>query len=333
MGYIITIPQFHSQTSIPDLLRNWPWPRQINPHYFVCNGESTAWCEDLKAFSPKSQDAFNRCALAGCRVGCDLMSLFFLFDEYTDITDPSSVRRQADIVMDALHHPHTARPAGEWVGGEAMRQFWENAIKTATPASQQRFRDGFKIYTDGVVQEAEDRAHNHIRDIEGYFNLRRDTIGMIPCFAICAIHMDLPDYVLAHPAIQKFTLACTDVVIIGNDLYSYNMEQTLGEDGHNLVKAVMHERGSTLEEAVAGISRLNDDLIRVCLEEYERIPKQWGSSTLDTEVAEYIHGIRNWVRANECWSYESQRYFGKAGLEVRRTGAVEIMQRQSLTTN
>ncbi|KAF8874007.1 terpenoid synthase [Infundibulicybe gibba] len=358
MGYIITTPQIHSQTSssdhftendvakpdpnayiIPDLLRNWPWPRRLNPHYSVCNAESTAWCEALGAFnSPESQDALNRCAsgLLGaltyplldkvnCRIGCDLIHLYFILDEYTDIADPISVRHQADIVMDALHHPHTARPAGEWIGGEATRQFWENTIRTASPAFQRRFKDGFKIYTDGVVQQAKDRVQNHVRDIEGYFTLRRDASGMVPCFDLCAIHMDLPDHVLADPAIQKLTLACLDLVIVANDLYSYNVEQAVGEDGHNLVRVVMHEQGSTLEEAVAWISRLNDELVEVFLEEYERVPTQWGSPTLDAHVAEYILGIAYWLRGNEAWSYEGERYFGKEGLEVKRTGVVKIM--------
>lgn len=46
---------------IPDTLRNWPWPRRLNPHYAVCKAESAAWCESFKAFSPKAQNAFNRC--------------------------------------------------------------------------------------------------------------------------------------------------------------------------------------------------------------------------------------------------------------------------------
>ncbi|KAF8873986.1 isoprenoid synthase domain-containing protein [Infundibulicybe gibba] len=232
MSYIITTPQIHSQIPIPDLLRNWPWPRRINPITL-----SVKW---------------NR-LLAGCRVGCDLMNLFLLIDEYSDITDPSGVRQQADIIMDALHHPHTARPAGEWVGGEAARQFWENAIKTATPAFQQQFKDAFKLYTDGVVQEAEDRARNYIRDIESYLDLRRNTSGV----------------------------------------------QATGGGGHNLVTAVMHERGCTLEEAIAWISRLNDDLIEVFLEEYERVSY-----------------------------YAGERYFGKEGLEVKRTGVVRILPRR-----
>lgn len=66
----------------------------------------------------------------------------------------------------------------------------------------------------------------------------------------------------------------------------------------------MHEQGSTLEEAVAWISRLNDELVEVFLEEYKRVPTQWGSPTLDAHVAEYILGIAYWLRGNEAWSYE-----------------------------
>ncbi|KAF8882265.1 terpenoid synthase [Infundibulicybe gibba] len=318
---------------IPDTLHNWPWRRHLNPHYSICKMESAAWFETFEAFSPKAQDAFNRCDFTGCRVGCDLMNLFFLFDEHSDVADAQSVRQQADIIMDALHHPHTARPQGEWVGGEAARQFWQNAIKTASPTSQQHFVDSFKLYTDAVVQQAEDRSRNYTRDIKSYFDVRRDTIGLKPSLTICEIHLDLPDYVLAHPAIQKLTLACLDMVIVGNDLCSYNVEQARGDDGHNLVRIVMHERGGTLEEALAWISRLHDDLVGTFLEEYKHVPSKWGSPALDAQVAEYVYGLGNWVRANDSWNFESERYFGKEGPEVKKTRVVRILPRQPSTIN
>jgi hypothetical protein len=46
---------------IPDTLRNWPWPRDVNPYYAVCKKESSAWAEGFRAFSPKAQKAFNKC--------------------------------------------------------------------------------------------------------------------------------------------------------------------------------------------------------------------------------------------------------------------------------
>ena len=56
------------------------------------------------------------------RTGCDLMNLFFVIDEHTDLSDTKTAREQANIVMNALENPEKLRPAGEWVGGEVTRQ-------------------------------------------------------------------------------------------------------------------------------------------------------------------------------------------------------------------
>lgn len=56
------------------------------------------------------------------RSGCDLMHLFFMFDEYSDKCGPEEVWSQARIQMDAFANPQVKRPAEEWVGGEFTRQ-------------------------------------------------------------------------------------------------------------------------------------------------------------------------------------------------------------------
>lgn len=60
---------------------------------------------------------------AGCRVGCDLMNLFFIFDEWSDVSSAHETRVQADVIMAALREPHKPRPSDEWVGGEVTRQY------------------------------------------------------------------------------------------------------------------------------------------------------------------------------------------------------------------
>ena len=50
-----------TQLYLPDLLRDWPWPRQLNSYYDLCKAESDAWCESFRAFSPTAQKAFNSC--------------------------------------------------------------------------------------------------------------------------------------------------------------------------------------------------------------------------------------------------------------------------------
>ncbi|KAK7694474.1 Delta(6)-protoilludene synthase [Cerrena zonata] len=325
---------------IPDTLRNWPWPRHLNLHYAVCKEESAAWCESFNAFSPKAQRAFNRCdfnllaSLAfprldkdGCRIGCDLMNLFFVFDEYSDVAAATEVRKQADIIMDALRNPTRPRPKGEWVGGEVARQFWENAIKTTTLTAQRRFIDTFQLYTDSVVQQAADRDHSHIRSVDHYFDLRRDTIGAKPSFAILEVKMDLPDEVLNHPSIVTLTAACIDMLIIGNDLCSYNVEQARGDDGHNLVTIVMHERKCDLISALKWISGLHDDLVEKFLSTLKAVPS-FGNRNLDEQVSTYVDGLGNWVRANDTWSFESERYFGKKGLEIQQSRLVKVLPKE-----
>ncbi len=56
------------------------------------------------------------------RSACDLMNLFFIFDEHSDKCEADEVWKQVDIIMDALHHPDKPRPEGEWIGGEVARQ-------------------------------------------------------------------------------------------------------------------------------------------------------------------------------------------------------------------
>ena len=56
------------------------------------------------------------------RVGCDLMNLFFVFDEKSDLVDAEEARKQADIIMDALRNPGRPRPENECIVGEVARQ-------------------------------------------------------------------------------------------------------------------------------------------------------------------------------------------------------------------
>ena len=112
---------------------------------------------------------------------------------------------------------------------EILHRFWANAVKTTTLTAQRRFIDTFQLYTDSVVQQAADRDHSHIRSVDHYFELRRDTIGAKPSFAILEVKMDIPEKVMHDSSITTLTAACIDMLIIGNDLCSYNVESVVAE--------------------------------------------------------------------------------------------------------
>lgn len=97
-------------------------------------------------------------------------------------------------------------------------------MKIATQSSQRRFIDTFQLYTDSVVQQSLDRGNGSLRDIQNYFEVRRETIGVKPSFAINQIYLDLPDHVFESPIITRLTNLSIDMIITGNDLFSYNVE-------------------------------------------------------------------------------------------------------------
>lgn len=205
-------------------------------------------------------------------------------------------------------------------------RYWVNAIKTATPTAQRRFIDTFQLYTDSVVQQAADRDDHRIRDIDSYFAVRRDTIGAKPSFAINEVHLNLTDEVLNNPIVMSLTASCIDMLIIGNDLCSYNIEyvgfvfindncslirrdyrQARGDDGHNLVTIVMNEKQLDLHAALEWIGELHDRLVAQFLSDFPKVPS-FGSEALDAEVAIYVDGLGNWVRANDTWSFEASQF-------------------------
>ncbi|KAF7357300.1 Terpene cyclase [Mycena sanguinolenta] len=316
----------------PDTLRNWPWPRHLNPHFAVCKNESETWFETFKAFSPKAQKAFNLCdfnllaalvysALSkdGCRVGCDLMNLFFLIDEHFDLVDTHGARSRADMVMDALRNPHVPRSDGEWVGGEVTRQFWLNAMRISAPTFQRRFIDEFQI--PGFYED-------HNRSIDEYFKVRRVTIGVKAAVIINEIEMNIPEAVMQNEYIATLIAAATDMILIANDVYSYNVEQARGDDRHNLVAIVMRTENLNLVDTLGWISSLHDKLVQKFLDAFHQVPR-YNDPELNRQVAEFADGLGNWVRGYDSWSFESERYFGKRGKEVQATRSVNLLPKLS----
>lgn len=198
-------------------------------------------------------------------------------------------------------------------------RFWSNAIKTVGKAPQKRFINAFQEYTDAVVQQAMDRDNENVRDIESYFNVRRQTIGTIPSFAVNEMYLNLPDYVFDCQAMRNIITCSSDMTIIGNDICSYNVEYVLsslsvsclllkghrqarGDDQHNIVTIVMRQQDLNIQDALDWVG----DYCRVratqFLEELKNIPS-WGDS-VNSDVSKYIDALGDMPRANYQWSFE-----------------------------
>jgi len=143
-----------SSYTIPGLLRNWPWKRQLSPYYVAAKRESSDWVRSLRPFSQNGQRTFDACDLSQCllspsshqdliafclidllasltysrrdrgtysivvllvhvtdastefvRLGCDLMNFYFVYDEYTDVSNPEVVKDLGVSVLNAMKYP------------------------------------------------------------------------------------------------------------------------------------------------------------------------------------------------------------------------------------
>ncbi|KAK6997313.1 terpene cyclase [Favolaschia claudopus] len=325
---------------IPDLLANWPWPRTINPNYAACRQESQAWCSSFNIIPPRAQKVLNLCdpSLLGalayptvnyeqCRVVCDLFHVYGIFDDSSDAMDPTAIQAWVDIIMDALRNPYSLRPSGEPVIGEFIRSFWSNAVKVISTSAQQRFIDEFDRYTKAVVEQACTRDPLVLHDLESYMALRRGNVGAQPAFALLCMETDIAEDIYKNDALLALRRYAVDILCIANDLYSFNIEQAKGDD-HNLVTLMVLHKSMNVQQAIDYVSTLHERLVTQFLSISQGLPS-FGSPEVDDLVRSYVDALGFWIRANDCWSFESWRYFKDDGPRIQKERVVDLLPRRS----
>ncbi|KAK5658142.1 hypothetical protein OQA88_2115 [Cercophora sp. LCS_1] len=330
------------EIKLPLLEDLWKWPRLVSPHLADVEAECLEWSASFGAFDPETQRlvhekgklnllaamCYARMPKEYVRTGCDLMHLFFMFDEHSDRASPSEVWTQASIQLDAMCAPERPRPKGEWVGGEFTRQFTLRIPPSATPTFHRRFLTTWSAYVESVARQAEHRSHARILDLETYFPLRRHTSGAPSTICLYEIDMSIPDSIRYHPALVELEELAVDLIVIANDLLSYNKEQAVGDDEHNIVTVVMNQFGVGMQEAIDRAGELSAEKMKRFEEVYTHVPRWVGP--VDLEVQRLVDGMAQCVSGVLHWSYESQRYFGTRGLAVKRTRRLRLLPRREV---
>lgn len=88
----------------------------------------------------------------------------------------------------------------------------------------------------------------------------------------------------------------------------------------------MHQFNLDFEEAMKWVVAYHVEVERKFLDGLKRVPS-FGPK-LDEQVQKYLQGLANWPRGNDCWTFESRRYFGSHGGEVKRTRLVPLYPKQ-----
>ena len=197
------------------------------------------------------------------------------------------------------------------------------------------------------MQESIDKKDHRILDVKSYIDARRRTSGLKPSFSILELGLDIPDEVMAHPAIQEMMIAAADIPAFWNvsdiremilrrinvinlkDILSYNLEQMRGDDLHNLITCVMDEYQTDVNGAVLWV----EDFLLEAAERFHAAKvalPEW-DEPVNSQVKVYCDGLGQWVRGLNDWSFESERYFGSKGLEIKENRWMLLMPKKITT--
>lgn len=94
-----------------------------------------------------------------------------------------------------------------------------------------------------------------------------------------------------------------------------------------MIPVVMNEEGLDLQSAVDFVGNMCKQSIDRFVEDRSNLPS-WGAQ-IDEDVDKYVDGLADWIVGSLHWSFESERYFGKAGREVKATRIVSLLPRRA----
>ncbi|EJD51470.1 terpenoid synthase [Auricularia subglabra TFB-10046 SS5] len=300
--------------TLPDTWAAWSWNRRLNPFYASASAESLAWIRGHKLYTPEAQHVFERSDFEQIRVTCDFIQFIFAFDDAVEKKDESSARIMALSVVNALEAVETPDLEND-VWGVIVRELWQRFILVVpNTIYQHRFVSAMKRYTDAVVQEARYHHQRHIPDIPEYFALRRETSALFPAWIFLHMGLDLPKEVFDDPVVQEIEQLAADMVIISNDMVSYRPESSRDEH-HNLLAVLTELHGLSVQEAMMSADSKGKALLPAAENAQSRLPT-FGEK-IDRDLSLYVTGLFAWVKAYDCWIFETPRYFGNDGERVR----------------
>ena len=186
--------------------------------------------------------------------------------------------------------------------------------------------EAFTDYLRSVITQAEDRDSDTIRTIDTYLQTRRENIGARPSYVPGELHLSIPDEAFYHPVIKELEYLIADLIILDNDIASYNKEQATGDDRHNILTIAMHQFNCDFDAAMDWVANYHKEVETRFLDTLKRVPS-WGPE-VDRQLAVYIEHLANWPRCNDCWNFESGRYFGNKGLEYQKTRLVPMLPKR-----
>jgi hypothetical protein len=111
---------------------------------------------------------------------------------------------------------------------DCYTNIWERfKARTECLGVRERFKAAMQDYCRGALQQVRDCSTGTSRDLEDLLAVRRRSVAVLPLYSLVefAHRLDVPKQVFEHDSIQRIRALALDVILIQNDILSYQKEE------------------------------------------------------------------------------------------------------------
>jgi len=85
----------------------------------------------------------------------------------------------------------------------------------------------------------------------------------------------------------------------------------------------MNEKGIDLDNALDWVAEYHEQILSEFQSQYQALPS-WDPAT-DLRVKTYVERLAFFMRGIDCWAFETERYFGTKGRDIREKRIVDLL--------
>ncbi|MCP3061699.1 hypothetical protein LXT21_23210 [Myxococcus sp. K38C18041901] len=274
-------------------------------------GHDALWTYDKMRTDLLSARVFCDARGAGLDLANEWIAWFFVFDDQFDGPLGRDLEATHAVLEEFLSAVQTGTPlrhpssplCSSWI------DLWGRSISGMSETWAERFAGNFLRYFQSYQREALDRLQGGPADLASYLDNRRHTIGFAPALDLCepASGYEIPPELHGSEPMVTMRLMSTDVVVIANDICSATKEAAVGQM-HNVVLLRMRDEGCDQSTATQWAAGLIADRVRTFQEAESRMRQGTQTVTAWSYIDRGISAMKNWMRGNLDWSYETARY-------------------------
>ncbi|OAL01858.1 Presilphiperfolan-8-beta-ol synthase [Phaeosphaeriaceae sp. SRC1lsM3a] len=330
---------------VPDCFGSIMAPEAIvNPNYFTAKVKGDRWIarhmgfDKITAVKNAQVDLCYLASIWSCTAAEDRLVMMldwnnwvFLFDDEfdegrlkTDLYAASEEVKETVAIMEGCAQRYS--PSSNRIR-YIFQACCDKIRATSSTGMQQRWIDQHKRYLEQLLIQVdlEARGASLTCGVEAYFDLRRGTIGVYPAITLAewAGNIEVPAQVYEYPSLQKCMQVAADLVILVNDVLSYRKDLELGVD-FNLISLLMTKERLSVQEAMDRIGDMLNDCYRQWYLALADLPSY--GEKIDREVMKFVEVCRAMAHGNLYWSFQTGRFLGNEGHDVRETGFMQLPQ-------